>query len=324
MDRDRLKYTALVVLATLGTLGVGFVVFLYSGFYPIAAIEQHWPMTAEILTTLQQNAVERRAGDDEPPSFDDPDLLRRGVALYQRECVVCHGAPGVRRELLGRGLNPDPPRLATEVQEWTDNELFWIIKNGLKMAGMPGFAAGMTDRDVWAVTAVTRRLPTIDPLQWQRIAAGAASDSLLEGEIRWAEIGRGELEYRAGDPERGKWMIEIYGCGSCHVVPGVPLASGKVGPPLEDFGERHYIAGLLLNRPANLMAFIMNPPAFEPHTAMPALGVLPEDAWDMAAYLLTLGDGPDLGPPHPLPKSWIPLPAGKDPRTIAAPRPGGG
>lgn len=320
MDRKRLKWTATTAAVTLAVLLAGFIGFLFSGVYPIAANESHWPFTTWVLTTLQTNAVEARAGDDmDVPMLDDPALLRRGAALYQTECVVCHGAPGVQRDVIGRGLNPNPPRLATEVQEWTDEQLYWIIRNGLKMAGMPAFEQGHTERDLWALTALTRRLPTIDAAQWRRIAANVAEDSLLRGAADWEAIGRGEQELRAGDPDRGRWMIEVYGCGSCHVIPGVPLARGKVGPPLTDFGERHYIAGLLLNRPENLMAFIMDPPAFEPRTAMPALDILPQDAWDMTAYLLGLGDGPELGPPHPLPKEWLPLPHGKKAETFAAP-----
>lgn len=320
MDRSRLKTVAATFAATFALLLVGFVGFLYSGVYPIAANESHWPFTTWILTTLQTNAVEFAADESlDPPALDDPELLRRGAALYQAECVVCHGAPGVRRDVIGRGLNPNPPRLATEVQEWSNEELYWIIRNGLKMAGMPAFEQGHTERDLWALTAITRRLPTIDPAEWRRIAANAANDSLLRGAADWIAIGRGAQEWRAGNPERGRRMVEIYGCGSCHVIPGVPLAQGKVGPPLTDFGERHYIAGLLLNRPENLTAFILDPDAFEPHTAMPDVNALPADAWDMAAYLLSLGAGPDLGPPHPLPREWIPLPAGKEPGTVAAP-----
>lgn len=92
-----------------------------------------------------------------------------------------------------------------------------------------------------------------------------------------------------GDPNRGRQLIESYGCGSCHEIPGVTGANGLVGPPLTRFGERSYIAGQLPNNAANLERWIENPPAVEPGTAMPDLGVTPIDARDIAAYLLQLG-----------------------------------
>ena len=96
-------------------------------------------------------------------------------------------------------------------------------------------------------------------------------------------------ESHLGDPDRGRQLIASYGCGSCHVVPGVDGANGLVGPPLTDFGMRSYIAGELPNNAANLQRWIQDPPSVEPGTAMPDLGVSPIDARDIAAYLLSLG-----------------------------------
>lgn len=91
-----------------------------------------------------------------------------------------------------------------------------------------------------------------------------------------------------GDPARGQQLISTYGCGSCHVVPGVSGANGLVGPPLTHFGQRSYIAGELPNNASNLQKWIMNPTQVEPGTAMPDLGVTKVDAQDIAAYLLSL------------------------------------
>jgi cytochrome c len=96
-------------------------------------------------------------------------------------------------------------------------------------------------------------------------------------------------EAHQGDPDHGKELISQYGCGSCHVIPGVDGANGLVGPPLTQFGKRSYIAGELPNNARNLQRWIENPPAIEPGTAMPDLGVSSIDARDIAAYLLTLG-----------------------------------
>lgn len=92
----------------------------------------------------------------------------------------------------------------------------------------------------------------------------------------------------AGNPQRGRELIVHYGCGSCHTIPGIYTARGLVGPPLYFWSRRTMIAGEMPNTPANLMRWIENPPALEPNTAMPDLGVTPPQARDIAAYLYTL------------------------------------
>jgi cytochrome c len=95
-------------------------------------------------------------------------------------------------------------------------------------------------------------------------------------------------EVTGGDPKIGEHLIYTYGCGSCHVIPGVAEASGTVGPPLQGFGSRIYIAGLLVNTPDNLFRWVAKPQEVDPGTAMPDLGVTERQARDIAAYLYTL------------------------------------
>jgi cytochrome c oxidase assembly factor CtaG/cytochrome c2 len=90
------------------------------------------------------------------------------------------------------------------------------------------------------------------------------------------------------DPGRGRIAARRYGCGSCHAIPGITGAVGMVGPPLGQISQRVYIAGVLPNEPDNMIRWIENPPAIDPKTAMPNVGVTPRDARDIAAYLYTL------------------------------------
>ena len=91
-----------------------------------------------------------------------------------------------------------------------------------------------------------------------------------------------------GDRENGKLLLRQFGCGTCHEIPGVADAKGRVGPPLAGVASRIYIAGVLPATPANMMAFIRAPQAYAPRTAMPDLGVTEAHARDMVAYLATL------------------------------------
>jgi cytochrome c1 len=91
-----------------------------------------------------------------------------------------------------------------------------------------------------------------------------------------------------GNPHRGRQLIVSYGCGACHVIPGIYTARGLVGPPLYFFSRRTIIAGELPNTPDNLVRWLRHPTAVEPGTAMPDLGLNQQQAQDIAAYLYTL------------------------------------
>ena len=91
-----------------------------------------------------------------------------------------------------------------------------------------------------------------------------------------------------GDAVAGKRLIRDFGCGSCHLIPGVHDAEGMVGPPLTHFARRSFIAGEVPNNPEFLLRWITVPQAIEPGTAMPNLGVTEGQARSIAAYLYTL------------------------------------
>lgn len=88
--------------------------------------------------------------------------------------------------------------------------------------------------------------------------------------------------------ERGRLAIERYPCGACHVIPGVPAAAGRVGPSLERFGRRSYIAGVIPNDRQALERWLQDPPAMIPGTTMPDMAVPASVAADMASYLSSL------------------------------------
>lgn len=92
----------------------------------------------------------------------------------------------------------------------------------------------------------------------------------------------------AAELQRGQRLLGQYQCGACHRIPGVVAATSSLATPLDGFGKRSYIAGRLANRPALLAQWIAAPQSLVPGTAMPDMGVTPEDARAMAAYLGSL------------------------------------
>jgi cytochrome c len=88
-----------------------------------------------------------------------------------------------------------------------------------------------------------------------------------------------------GDAALGLRLITQYQCGTCHAIPDVPAARGVNGPSLQAFGKRSYIAGRVPNFPDALAQWLVSPASLVPDTTMPSMGVSPEEARHMAAYL---------------------------------------
>lgn len=88
-----------------------------------------------------------------------------------------------------------------------------------------------------------------------------------------------------GDADRGRAALIAFDCGACHRISGIPGARGHVGPPLDDYRDRVYIAGRYPNVPERLVEWIRDAPSLDPQTAMPYLAVSDAEARDIAAYL---------------------------------------
>jgi len=118
------------------------------------------------------------------------------------------------------------------------------------------------------------------------VAASTLGAAACEAPERARDGGAAAAAAAGGDPARGRQALLVYGCPVCHRIPGVPSASSRVGPPLEDLASRTFLAGHLPHTPENLRRWIQHPQAIAPGSAMPEMGVTDADARDIAAYLL--------------------------------------
>lgn len=91
------------------------------------------------------------------------------------------GSPGVDPGVNGQGLYPEPPELGEEAHEFTDGELFWITKYGVKFTGMPAFGATHADRDLWAVVAFMRELEEMASEEYERRVAEREAELEAQG-----------------------------------------------------------------------------------------------------------------------------------------------
>lgn len=279
----------LVVTAIIVAIGAG--AFVYSGMYNLAATDQHTAPVYWVLKTVMRRSVQHHARSVHAPPLDDPALIARGRILFHAQCVRCHGAPGVARERFAFGLRPMPANLANTGIEWRPPDLYWAIKHGLKMTGMPAWEFRLRDDQIWAIVAFLQRLPYESPRAY-RAALRSAGQLQSQPAETMAENDRASptnaMQPHAGDAERGRHVLQEYACIVCHEIPGVVGASAPVGPPLAQMGMRSFIAGVLPNTPENMVRWLRAPEKFVPDGAMPDLGVSERDATDMAAYLDSL------------------------------------
>jgi len=158
--------TVLIILATLVIAALLGWTYAMTGWYNIAASEEHTGVVRGILHETMENSVRHHAKSINVPATlanPTPEILSTGFRHFDGMCVTCHGAPGVARSEIGAGLNPEPPSLAFAREEWSPRELFWITKYGVKMAGMPAFGKTHTDEEIWAIVAFMWRLYELNP-----------------------------------------------------------------------------------------------------------------------------------------------------------------
>jgi mono/diheme cytochrome c family protein len=166
------------VLAAIGILAILAVivaaVFFFGGFYSVAANEPDPGAVSWALEKIRDASIGRSAHFAAPANLDDAGTVQAGArAFSQRGCAICHGAPGVKSQDFYKGMNPGPPDLKDVVGDSEPAELFWVIKNGIKMTGMPSFGAiGMDDKEIWSVVAFIRKLPTVSEADFKTWTAG--------------------------------------------------------------------------------------------------------------------------------------------------------
>jgi mono/diheme cytochrome c family protein len=180
----RFLFTVFVTAVLVGGFGL---LYIYSGAYNVAATAPQDGTARWLLGTVMQKSVEVRARTIEPAPLDDKAIIARGGKFYGANCESCHGGPGVVLSALGRGLRPQAPDLARTVRDWRPRELFWIVKNGIRMTGMPAWGPSHKDAELWPVVAFISKLPTMTVADYQAYTGTsgegpAVSDAASEDE----------------------------------------------------------------------------------------------------------------------------------------------
>ena len=135
---------------------------LWSGRFPVGATAPA-DVIDRVAPWALSRALKRETASLSIQIPKDAAARARGLSHYKENCMPCHAAPGIEKSEFAQGLNPSAPELYSPMsQEYTDAELFWITKNGIRMTGMPAFGVNHTDDEIRDIVAFVRRLPEID------------------------------------------------------------------------------------------------------------------------------------------------------------------
>jgi cytochrome c553 len=214
--------------------GLGLLVFAWLGIYNVAASRGHFAITSWFLEIGMRSSVKTHSIGIAAPRLDDENMVRLGAGIYAGGCEMCHGAPGKAPNPLFQRMLPAPPDLSERVPTWENENLFWIVKHGIKYAGMPGWVSQQRDDEVWPVVAFLRKLPEMDPGTYRRTSQG--------------NIGDGNIDPRALVVSGGS-PTQLTACARCHDTEAAPPGSRlvpKLAGLTQEYVEqslRHYASG---------------------------------------------------------------------------------
>lgn len=223
-----------VLMAAAGALGLAVAA---SGIIPVAASSGHFAITERLLIFAKQRSVATHTLGEPSPLLGEPSAVLKGAGHFESACRPCHGAPDLERQpRVARSMLPPPPSLSERAPEWQPRELFYIVKHGIKMTGMPSWPSQVRDDEVAAMVAFLAVLPGLDADGYRRLvhgaaregserAPGAGREGTSDGATPGAALGEdgarpsGEpLGALVGGAHPPRSIVET--CGRCHGLDG--------------------------------------------------------------------------------------------------------
>jgi len=134
-------------------------IFLKSGGMPVATKGNPLPLEHYIAKTALHAAIGAEENKPSPLTADELNLLA-GAKIYSTNCAVCHGSLNSTPTAIAKGLFPLPPQLFEPDHGVTDDpigEIYWKVKNGIRLTGMPGFVDTLSDTEIWQVSELLHK-----------------------------------------------------------------------------------------------------------------------------------------------------------------------
>lgn len=166
----------------------GAIAYAWTGWYDVSVSSGHTAPVQWYLNTLRASAIERAAADIDVPSLDKSGMFEAGAMAYDNVCAGCHGRPG--RDPAG-SWEPAPPALTRHARD--PAELFWVVRNGIKMSAMPKIGPERVgDEQVWQIAAFLQDADRLTEGEYRALveppsAPQAAEDEAGEGDAPGTE-----------------------------------------------------------------------------------------------------------------------------------------
>ena len=162
-----MKFIAGFIFALVIVVGAGLAI-MYTGSYNVAANVPDNALVEWFLSNTMVRSITNRAMSVKAPEQFTDQQAQAGFSIYRNTCVYCHGAPGKDPADIAKGLNPEAPDLSDAAGDMTSAQLFWIVKNGIKMSGMASYGKVHSDEEIWNIVAFLQRLPKMTSEEYGR------------------------------------------------------------------------------------------------------------------------------------------------------------
>jgi mono/diheme cytochrome c family protein len=158
------RHASLVAILILAVIVIAIVYAILT--LDISALHRPGRLETRIATTTRDWYIDRAASHlSSKPLPDDASAVSAGEGVFGMACASCHGKNGRNPTNVGKAMYPRALDLGSpEVQRRSNRELFWVIKNGIRLSGMPGFGNILSDDEIWQATYYVRSLgqPAVD------------------------------------------------------------------------------------------------------------------------------------------------------------------
>ena len=133
------------------------------GLMPASADGPHSNLEARIMPGVLHASIARHASGEMNPVPLNEDNLKAGIDTYKAMCARCHSTPGGNPSVYGQSFYPPAPQLPAGMYPYTDAQLFWVIKHGIRNTGMPAWGELLSDEEIWQLVSLLKNSQDLPP-----------------------------------------------------------------------------------------------------------------------------------------------------------------
>ena len=148
---------------TLALLLLAALVVTRLGLMPVSADGTHSRLEARIMPVVLHASIVRHAAGETNPVPLNADNLKAGVDTYKAMCARCHSTPEGNASVYGQSFYPPAPQLPKGMSQYTDSQLFWLIKHGIRNTGMPAWGSMLSDEEIWQIVSLLKNSQDLPP-----------------------------------------------------------------------------------------------------------------------------------------------------------------